>query len=390
VSLRLLVITDTLDAGSEKGSDVFCTALTHALRARHDVSVITSGAPDTGVLEVDGVIRLPPEVIADAAALEQALARHVAPEQFDFIYNLSGLGFGNTIGFTLLGRPRRIPLVNHFQTLLGSYALHEGYDYATVDFNQEGQKEIAKEAALNIFLSQSEYRDALLAGFDMSQSLASVIPAGVRRADVEGVVPSEVVPANGCGKRPTVFLTAGRFSDYIKGGDLVYRAFTYLHRRNPDVFLVVVSNSRRFADLLRELPATAYKIVDWLPRAEFLATIAAADVVVLPSRYESFGLTAVESMMLGKPVIANSVGGLQDIVHHGQTGLLNEARDGSFGLYRALRLFADRPGLAAEMGEAARAYAMREFNLERVCYLVDKSLAAAQVRFRSQAFGLSP
>ena len=248
MSLRLLVITDTLDAGSEKGSDVFCTALTHALRARHDVTVITSGAPDTGVLEVDGVIRLAPEVIADAAALEQALARHVAPEQFDFIYNLSGLGFGNTIGFTLLGGPRRIPLVNHFQTLLGSYALHEGYDHTTVDFNQEGQREIAKEAALNIFLSQSEYRDALLAGFDMSQSLASVIPAGVDRADVEGVVPSEVVPANG-GKRPTVFLTAGRFSDYIKGGDLVYRAFTYLHRQVPDVFLVVVSNSPRFADL---------------------------------------------------------------------------------------------------------------------------------------------
>ena len=349
MSLRLLVITDTLDAGSEKGSDVFCTALTHALRARHDVTVITSGAPDTGVLEVDGVIRLAPEVIADAAALEQALARHVAPEQFDFIYNLSGLGFGNTIGFTLLGGPRRIPLVNHFQTLLGSYALHEGYDHTTVDFNQEGQREIAKEAALNIFLSQSEYRDALLAGFDMSQSLASVIPAGVDRADVEGVVPSEAVPANG-GKRPTVFLTAGRFSDYIKGGDLVYRAFTYLHRQVPDVFLVVVSNSPRFADLLRELPATAYKIVDWLPRAEFLAMIAAADVVVLPSRYESFGLTAVELMMLGKPVIANSVGGLQDIVHHGQTGLLNEARDGSFGLYRALRLFADRPGLASRDG----------------------------------------
>ena len=389
MSLRLLVITDTLDAGSEKGSDVFCTALTHALRARHDVTVITSGAPDTGVLEVDGVIRLAPEVIADAAALEQALARHVAPEQFDFIYNLSGLGFGNTIGFTLLGGPRKIPLVNHFQTLLGSYALHEGYDHTTVDFNQEGQREIAKEAALNIFLSQSEYRDALLAGFDMSQSLASVIPAGVDRADIEGVVPSEAVPANG-GKRPTVFLTAGRFSDYIKGGDLVYRAFTYLHRRVPDVFLVVVSNSPRFADQLRELPATAYKIVDWLPRAEFLSMIAAADVVVLPSRYESFGLTAVKSMMLGKPVIANSVGGLQDIVHHGQTGLLNEARDGSFGLYRALRLFADRPGLAAEMGEAARTYAMREFNLERVCDLVDKNLAAAQVRFRSQAFGLSP
>jgi glycosyltransferase involved in cell wall biosynthesis len=271
--------------------------------------------------------------------------------------------------------------------MLGSYAGEEGYGKATVDFNQEGQKASAEQAGLNIFLSQSEYRDALLAGFDISHGLASVIPAGVRFADLQSVEPLDSVPPGRpeSVRRPTVFFTAGRFSDYIKGGDLVYRAFVHLYRRNPNVFLLVVSNSRRFAEVLQELPQHAYRIMDWLPRPRFLATLAGADVVVVPSRYESFGLTAVEAMMLRKPVVATNVGGLQEIVYHGETGVLTDIRDGSFGLYQGMKPLADNPPLRQTMGETALTHARREFDLDRVTDLVEKTLAAAVVRHRSLA-----
>jgi glycogen synthase len=277
--------------------------------------------------------------------------------------------------------------VNHFQAMLGSYAAEEGRADQTIAQNRESQKGVAEQAILNIFLSQSEFRDTMAAGFDISRCPASVVPAGVRSADLRQVVADDRLMPERLedGTRKIVFVTAGRFSDYIKGGDLIYRAFTYLHRSNPNVYLLVISNSRRFSSILRDLPDGAYKIVDWLPRPQFLATLAAADVVAVPSRYESFGLVAVEAMMLGKPVIANNVGGLQEIIHHGRTGILNDLREGSYGLYRAMKLFADNDRFRTEVGEAARRYAEREFDLDRVADLVQKSLDAALMRNRSLA-----
>lgn len=84
----------------------------------------------------------------------------------------------------------------------------------------------------------------------------------------------------------------------------------------------------------------------------------AADVVLVPSRSESFGLVALEAAACGRPVVASDVGGLRTIVADGATGFLVEPRDpGAFAI-AIDKLLAD-PALGAAMGAAGARRAQR-------------------------------
>ena len=79
----------------------------------------------------------------------------------------------------------------------------------------------------------------------------------------------------------------------------------------------------------------------------------AADVCVVPSYYESFGLAALESMACGTPVVASRVGGLSTIIQHGRTGYLKSWRcPESFA--SSVEMIISNKGLQDSMGLAAR------------------------------------
>jgi D-inositol-3-phosphate glycosyltransferase len=80
----------------------------------------------------------------------------------------------------------------------------------------------------------------------------------------------------------------------------------------------------------------------------------AADVVLVPSRSESFGLVALEAAACGTPVVAAAVGGLRTLVDHGRTGFLVEGRDPAVYTAYAEQILAN-PALAEELSaQAAR------------------------------------
>jgi glycosyltransferase involved in cell wall biosynthesis len=97
------------------------------------------------------------------------------------------------------------------------------------------------------------------------------------------------------------------------------------------------------------------------PHAVVAKLLAGAVSSVLPSRDEPFGIAAVESMVVGTPVVVTSVGGLAEIVEHDRTGLVVPADDPD-ALGAALTRIAGDAELRARLGSAARVAARARYD----------------------------
>jgi D-inositol-3-phosphate glycosyltransferase len=160
--------------------------------------------------------------------------------------------------------------------------------------------------------------------------------------------------ALGLGPEP-VLLFVGRIQP-LKGADVAVRALHQLRR--GDARLVIVGGAsgpdgeRSLAelhDLARRLRVDhQVRFVPPQPHHLLSTFYRAADVVLVPSRSESFGLVALEAAACGTPVVASAVGGLLTLVDHGHTGFLVEGRRPEvFAAYTAEVL--ENPALAAEL-----------------------------------------
>lgn len=95
--------------------------------------------------------------------------------------------------------------------------------------------------------------------------------------------------------------------------------------------------------------------------------VAMADVLLLPSEHESFGLIALEAMSSETPVVATTGGGLPEVIDHGRTGLLVDPHDVPAQV-EAIRGLLDDPARAKAMGAAARQVAIEKFSIPRVIH----------------------
>lgn len=105
-----------------------------------------------------------------------------------------------------------------------------------------------------------------------------------------------------------------------------------------------------------------------------------ADLVLLPSFHESFGLIALEAMSCGTPCIATNVGGTNEFIAHGHSGFLHAPDDVDGMVTSALAVLRD-PELRAQLSEEARRDAVERFGarcvLKQYIELYDRSLAGS-------------
>lgn len=162
-----------------------------------------------------------------------------------------------------------------------------------------------------------------------------------------------------------MLLFVGRLQS-LKGADLAIEALAASRHRHATLLLCGGPSGVHGDDYVDELRALARRLgvadrLRWVtPKPHHLLSTyyRAADVVLVPSRSESFGLVALEASACGVPVIAADVGGLATIIDHGRTGFLVDGRDPASWAMRIDSIL-DDPALASAIGAEAAARSRR-------------------------------
>lgn len=213
--------------------------------------------------------------------------------------------------------------------------------------------------------------------------------------DTARFTPAPGRPAAGQGPR---LLFIGRISPEKGVHDLV-EAFVIVARRCPGTrlrligsigsipseFIVALSDDKqvtglqryytgKYGDRLLGLIPPELKsqvaFTGFMPYPEIPAQYNEADILVNPSYSESFGLSLVEAMACGIPVIATRTGGMVEIVEHGRTGLLVD-RGRPDALAKAIIAIWENPERRAEMGKAGRQRVLDLFTWERTAQTLE-------------------
>ena len=147
-----------------------------------------------------------------------------------------------------------------------------------------------------------------------------------------------------------------------KGVDVLLEAHRRLDRPMP---LLLVGTRAR--DVPQRLPDRVTAVAE-VAAPEVMAAWRSCTVAVVPSRWpEPLGQVALEAMASGRAVVASAVGGLVDVITHGETGLLVAPGDPA-ALAAAVSLLADDPSLRSRLGTAAR----RRAELYRASVVIDR------------------
>jgi glycosyltransferase involved in cell wall biosynthesis len=157
----------------------------------------------------------------------------------------------------------------------------------------------------------------------------------------------------------------------IKGPNYLLKAMDYVWHEHPETSLVLVGKGGLDVDLraeaLRKNTNGKVKFLGWREDVDEIMPV--FDMLVLPSLNEGMGRVLVEAMAAGKPVVASRVGGIPDLVRHGETGYLVPPADEK-ALADGIKKLLDDPERAWEMGQQGKEYC-QQFSLETMIEKLD-------------------
>jgi len=292
---------------------------------------------------------LPAQLCAFTSGVLRVEAMH-EPGYFDLVH--SHYWLSGQVGW--LAKERwGVPLVHSMHTMakVKNANLADG-DVAEPTARAIGEAQVV-EAADRLLASTTEEAAQLIELYDADPRRVVTVPPGV---DLDVFRPGDVAAARarlGLPRHAVVLLFAGRIQA-LKAPDIVLRAAARLVETDPALrerLVVVVvgapsGTGTAEPEHLQKLAGTlgiadVVRFERPVPQPVLADYYRAADLTMVPSHTESFGLVAVESQACGTPVVAAGVGGLRTAVADGASGLLVEGHDPTSYADAVRRLLAD-------------------------------------------------
>lgn len=243
------------------------------------------------------------------------------------------------------------------------------------EYRIRGEKRVLNNADRIIAATLAE-KSQLEFLYDAPSSKISVIPPGVDTRHFYPIPRDEAKEVVGIPDDSHLILYVGRIEP-LKGIDNLIQAISIIQRKGdlkccPHNLVIIGGEPNakpedmnaemaRLQDMVEELGIENFVIFLGKQDQQMLPYYySAAEVVVMPSHYESFGMVALEAMACGTPVVASQVGGLAFLVRDGETGFVVPGNDVEGLSNRLIELIKDkdlRKKLGAKSSEYAALYA---------------------------------
>lgn len=210
------------------------------------------------------------------------------------------------------------------------------------------QRFLGSYEQVDLVVAPSEFMKGSVAGYRFPEHRVKVIYNGVDTADIR--------PG---GEDRGYALYLGRLS-----AEKGLKTLLAAHTQCPGACRLVVAGTGPLEDELRASCPGA-EFVGHVTGSELEETVRGASVIVVPSEwYENCPMSVLEAMSYGKPVVASRIGGIPELVVHGETGLLYPAGDRD-ALAGCLKTLMGDPALRRSFGVAARKRVEERYSLER-------------------------
>lgn len=207
-----------------------------------------------------------------------------------------------------------------------------------------------------IIAATSDEKEIMRIIYGVSEDNISVVPLGVGPDFFEEKLQSYAREKLKFYNGDKIVLAVGRVEP-LKGLDVLIRAMSYVDPEMPYQLVIIGGDKAASAEIsrLKDIAmqvgiAHKVKFIGSVDHSKLPIYYRAADVVVIPSFSESFGLVAVEAMASGVPVVASNVGGLALTVEHGRAGfLIPPGSSDQFG--EKINLLLNDPKLRSDFGK---------------------------------------